>query len=73
MFSNPFFDASYYTSFPLSWILGFVDTLLHDLWFSLEGGHDDNKTLSPRIKETNVEKTLHKVILRLHDVLCIAP
>ena len=43
-------------------ILGFVNTLLRDLWFCLEGGEDDNKILSPRIKENGIEKTLHKVL-----------
>lgn len=39
-----------------------MSSLLHDLWFCLEGGEDDNKILSPRIKENRIEKTLQKVI-----------
>ncbi|CAB3998353.1 Hypothetical predicted protein [Paramuricea clavata] len=52
---------------------GFVSSLLHDLWFCLEGGEDDNKILSPRIKENGIEKTLHKVMLNLLNILSSFP
>ncbi|XP_028401729.1 protein broad-minded-like isoform X2 [Dendronephthya gigantea] len=52
---------------------GFVTSLLHDLWFCLEGGEDDNKIISPRIKENAIEKTLHKVMLNLLNILSSFP